>query len=50
MDLPELSPTDVETMGKVDGWNARLAVTDKKLKIVAGAQTVIQLSDRSRVF
>ena len=49
MDLPPLS-ADSETAETVDGWNMKLAAVDASLRIVAGAQTEIQLSDRSGIF
>ena len=50
MELPDLLQSDVATMKTVDAWNAELAAMDTGLKIVAGASTVIQLSDRPRIF
>ena len=48
MELPELPTTDTETLKKLDSWNTALAAFDTSLKIVAGADTVIQLSDTAQ--
>ena len=49
MDLPELPTADKETLKKIDSWNTALAAFDANLRIVAGADTVIQLSDATSV-